>query len=46
MWVLGSSLMVICGLWQAMAALIEEERRLQVRERLADSALAEGAHKR
>ena len=46
MWVLGSSLMVVCGLWQAMAALIDEERRLQVRERLADSALADGAHER
>jgi hypothetical protein len=38
--------MVVCGLWQAMAALIEEERRLQVRERLADSVLADGAHER
>ena len=46
MWVLGSSLMVVCGLWQAMAALIEEERRLQIRERLADSAPAEGARER
>jgi putative copper resistance protein D len=43
MWVLGSSLMVVCGLWQAMAALIAEERRLQVRERLADGVL-DGAH--
>ncbi|HEX3834487.1 MAG TPA: cytochrome c oxidase assembly protein, partial [Solirubrobacteraceae bacterium] len=46
MWVLGSSLMVVCGLWQAMAALIDEERRLQVRERVADSALADGARER
>ena len=46
MWVLGSSLMVICGLWQAMAALIEEERRLQVRERRADPVLADGARER
>ena len=46
MWVLGSSLMVVCGLWQAMAALIEEERRLQIRERLADSAPAEGVRER
>jgi cytochrome c oxidase assembly factor CtaG len=46
MWVLGSSLMVVCGLWQAMAALIEEERRLQVRERLADSVLGDGAPER
>jgi putative copper resistance protein D len=38
MWVLGSSLMVICGLWQAMAALVAEERRMQARERRADDA--------
>ncbi len=36
MWVLGSSLMVAVGLWQAMAALVAEERRLQVRERAAN----------
>ena len=29
MWVLGSTLMVGAGLWQAMAALVAEERRLQ-----------------
>jgi putative membrane protein len=41
MWVLGSSLMVVCGIWQAMAALITEERRMQNRERRADAALTE-----
>ena len=43
MWVLGSSLMVVCGIWQAMTAMIAEERRLQGRERRADALLA---HKR
>ncbi len=38
MWVLGSSLMVAAGLWQAMAALVAEERRLQVSERAAAKA--------
>lgn len=33
MWVLGSTVMVTAGLWQAMAALRAEERRLKVRER-------------
>jgi putative copper resistance protein D len=33
MWVLGSTLMVLAGLWQAMAALVAEERRMQIRER-------------
>ena len=46
MWVLGSSLMVVCGLWQAMAGLIDEERRLQVRERLTDQVIADGARER
>ncbi|HEY2260766.1 MAG TPA: cytochrome c oxidase assembly protein [Solirubrobacteraceae bacterium] len=32
MWVLGSTLMVLAGLWQAMSALVAEERRLQIRE--------------
>jgi cytochrome c oxidase assembly factor CtaG len=37
MWVLGSTLMIAAGLWQAMAAMVDEERRLQVREqRLSD----------
>jgi putative membrane protein len=36
MWVLGSTLMIIAGLWQAMAAMVQEERRLVVRERRAD----------
>jgi cytochrome c oxidase assembly factor CtaG len=33
MWVLGSTLMVVAGLWLAMAALLAEERRMQVAER-------------
>ena len=33
MWVLGSTLMVGAGLWLAMAALVAEERRMQVAER-------------
>jgi putative copper resistance protein D len=37
MWVFGSSLMVASGLWQAMAALNDEEQRLRSRERLADA---------
>lgn len=41
MWVLGSSLMVVCGIWQAMAGLIAEERRMQARERRADAMLSE-----
>jgi cytochrome c oxidase assembly factor CtaG len=41
MWVLGSSLMVVCGIWQAMTALIAEERRMQSRERRADAAVAD-----
>jgi putative membrane protein len=40
MWVLGSTLMIAAGLWQAMAAMVEEERRLAVRERrLAEPAV-------
>jgi putative membrane protein len=46
MWVLGSSLMVVGGLWQAMAAMMEEERRLQARERLTDPILADGGRER
>jgi cytochrome c oxidase assembly factor CtaG len=41
MWVLGSSLMVVCGIWQAMAAMIAEERRLQRREQRAAPVLAD-----
>ncbi|HEY3728860.1 MAG TPA: cytochrome c oxidase assembly protein [Solirubrobacteraceae bacterium] len=42
MWVLGSTLMVLAGLWQAMAALVAEERRLQIREgRLPEPVLAD-----
>ena len=33
MWVIGSTLMIAAGLWQAMVAMVEEERRLMVRER-------------
>lgn len=33
MWVLGSCLMIWAGLWQVMAALVAEERRLRVSER-------------
>jgi len=39
MWVLGSCTMVAAGLWQVMAALVAEERRMQVRERAAASAV-------
>jgi putative membrane protein len=42
MWVVGSTVMVLAGLWLAMAAMIDEERRLQVRERrLGDPAVAD-----
>lgn len=37
MWVLGSTAMIGIGLWQAMAAMVAEERRLQVRERAASA---------
>lgn len=33
MWVIGSTVMIAAGLWQAMVAMMEEERRLVVRER-------------
>ena len=36
MWVLGSMVMVVAGLWLAMAAMVDEERRMQVRERRHD----------
>ncbi len=35
MWVLGSALMIAAGLWQAMAALVAEERRMQISEQAA-----------
>jgi putative copper resistance protein D len=35
MWVLGTVLMVLAGLWQSMAAMTAEEHRLQVAERSA-----------
>jgi putative copper resistance protein D len=44
MWVLGSTLMIIAGLWQAMAAMVQEERRLAVRERRADVTV-DGGHR-
>ena len=40
MWVLGSTLMVGAGIWQAMAALSAEERRHQTREQRAADDLA------
>ena len=46
MWVLGSSLMVAAGLWQAMAALVAEERRLRISERAARPALGDQGHRR
>ncbi|MGZ4175529.1 MAG: cytochrome c oxidase assembly protein [Solirubrobacteraceae bacterium] len=42
MWVLGSTLMILAGLWQAMAAMVEEERRMTVRERHAGIAADPG----
>jgi putative membrane protein len=44
MWVLGSTLMILTGLWQAMAAMVQEERRLVVRERRADLTV-DGVHR-
>lgn len=35
MWMVGGTLMVVVGMWQAMAALVDEERRMQIRERAA-----------
>lgn len=42
MWVAGSFLMAMAGLWQVMVALIAEERRMEVRERAAASAATTG----
>jgi putative copper resistance protein D len=42
MWVIGSTLMILAGLWQAMAAMVEEERRLVVRERRAALGVERG----
>jgi cytochrome c oxidase assembly factor CtaG len=39
MWVIGGTLMGAIGIWQAMAALIAEERRMQNRERLLERAI-------
>ena len=38
MWVLGSTVMILAGLWQTMAALRAEERRHQLHERRLDDA--------
>jgi putative membrane protein len=47
MWVLGTTLMVAAGLWQAMAAMSAEERRLQVGERASiKAAVADRGHER
>jgi putative copper resistance protein D len=42
MWVIGSTLMILAGLWQTMAAMVEEERRLVVRERRAAVGVGRG----
>jgi hypothetical protein len=42
MWVLGSTLMIAAGLWRAMAAMVEEERRMVVRERAATVGVGVG----
>jgi putative membrane protein len=42
MWVIGSTVMVAAGLWQAMVAMVEEERRLVVRERRAALGVERG----
>jgi putative copper resistance protein D len=39
MWVVGGAVMALVGLWQAMAALLAEERRLQSRERAGARAV-------
>ena len=41
MWVLGSTVMVLAGLWQAMAAMVAEERRLASREHRATPVIAQ-----
>jgi putative membrane protein len=42
MWVVGSTLMIVAGLWQAMVAMVEEERRLAVREGRAALSVQRG----
>jgi putative membrane protein len=42
MWVLGGVFMGLTGLWQVMAALVAEERRMQSRERAAAAAASSG----
>jgi putative membrane protein len=46
MWVIGSTLLVAAGLWQAMAAMRAEERRLQSRERAELGTVAAEARRR
>jgi len=43
MWVIGSLVMVVAGIWQTMAALVAEERREQARERRLDALAAREA---
>jgi putative membrane protein len=40
MWVLGSLVMVVAGIWQAMAAFAAEERRMRTSERRLDARAA------
>ena len=42
MWIAGTFLMAMAGLWQVMAALVAEERRMQIRERAAATAASPG----
>jgi hypothetical protein len=39
MWVVGGSVMVVVGLWQATATMLAEERRLTSRERRLDATV-------
>jgi putative membrane protein len=39
MWVVGGSVMVVVGLWQATATMLAEERRLTARERRLDATV-------
>lgn len=41
MWVVGDTIMVVVGLWAALAALVADERRQQAREARADRAGAD-----
>jgi putative membrane protein len=46
MWIAGTFFMAMAGLWQVMAALVAEERRMQARERAAVSPHADGVASR